>query len=114
MRQPMSAEVDMGTQGIEKFRARCCRANVLGVGISAIDLELASRLILQALRARNRGYICVTGAHGVIEAQYDSCFRNILNAAYLCTPDGMPIVWMCKLMGVRNVDRVYGPDLMLK
>ena len=95
-------------------RAPCARANVLGVGISAIDLPAAVHFVLQALQSKCRGYICVTGAHGVIEAQADRALRGILNRAYLCTPDGMPTVWMSRLMGYRNVRRVYGPDLMLE
>ena len=39
--------------------------------------------------------------------------RDIHNRALLCTPDGMPMVWMGKLHGHREMDRVYGPDLML-
>ena len=31
----------------------------------------------------------------------------------MVTPDGMPIVWISRLMGHRQVERVYGPDLML-
>jgi N-acetylglucosaminyldiphosphoundecaprenol N-acetyl-beta-D-mannosaminyltransferase len=31
----------------------------------------------------------------------------------MVTPDGMAIVWLLRLMGHRNVQRVYGPDLML-
>ena len=66
-----------------------------------------------AVRARRKGYICVTGVHGVMEAQTDENFRRILNGAFLCTPDGMPMVWMGKLHGHREMHRVYGPDLML-
>jgi N-acetylglucosaminyldiphosphoundecaprenol N-acetyl-beta-D-mannosaminyltransferase len=37
---------------------------------------------------------------------------NILNDSFLCTPDGMPMVWMGKIAKHREMDRVYGPDLM--
>lgn len=88
------------------------RVNVLGVGISVINLATARRLIEDALARRAKGYVCVTGVHGVTEAQADPAFRNILNAAFLCTPDGMPMVWMGRLQGRREIARVYGPDLM--
>ncbi len=65
------------------------------------------------MRARRKGYICVTGVHGVMEAQDDAAFKKILNDAFLCTPDGMPMVWAGKLAGHRDMRRVYGPDLML-
>lgn len=89
------------------------RANVLGVGVSAINLDMALRRIAQALESRTKGYICVTGVHGVSEAQRDPALRAILNRALLNTPDGMPMVWVGRLQGHRHMGRVYGPDLML-
>ncbi len=89
------------------------RANVLGVGVSAINLEIALARIARALETKTKGYICVTGVHGVSEAQSDPSFRTILNRAFLNTPDGMPMVWVGRWQGLREMDRVYGPDLML-
>ena len=89
------------------------RVNVLGVGLSVLNLESALAEIAAAVRDRRKGYICVTGVHGVMEAQDDPAFKKILNEAFLCTPDGMPMVWAGKLAGHREMRRVYGPDLML-
>ncbi len=89
------------------------RVNVLGVGISVLNLRSALAAIAGAVSARRKGYICVTGVHGVMEAQADEQFRSILNGAFLCTPDGMPMVWAGKLNGYQDMSRVYGPDLML-
>lgn len=89
------------------------RVNVLGVGISALNLQSALAEVAEAIRARRKGYICVTGVHGVMEAQSDEAFRTILNNAFLCTPDGMPMVWVGKMNGQSDMSRVYGPDLML-
>jgi N-acetylglucosaminyldiphosphoundecaprenol N-acetyl-beta-D-mannosaminyltransferase len=90
------------------------RVNVLGVGISVLNLRTALAAIIEAIESRRKGYICVTGVHGVMEAQEGRGFREILNGAYLCTPDGMPMVWAGKLKGHREMGRVYGPDLMLE
>jgi N-acetylglucosaminyldiphosphoundecaprenol N-acetyl-beta-D-mannosaminyltransferase len=89
------------------------RVNVLGVGISVLNLRTALDAIAAAVRDRRKGYVCVTGVHGVMEAQDDDAFKKILNGAFLCTPDGMPMVWAGKLAGHREMSRVYGPDLML-
>ena len=90
------------------------RVNVLGVGISVLNLRTAREAIAGAVQARRKGCICVTGVHGVMEAQADEAFKKILNGAFLCTPDGMPMVWAGKLNGQREMSRVYGPDLMLE
>jgi N-acetylglucosaminyldiphosphoundecaprenol N-acetyl-beta-D-mannosaminyltransferase len=89
------------------------RVNVLGIGISVLNLPTALDEIAAAIREKRKGYICVTGVHGVMEAQSDESFRKILNDAFLCTPDGMPMVWMGKIHGHSEMRRVYGPDLML-
>ena len=89
------------------------RVNVLGVGISVLNLPTALAAMAQALSERRKGYICVTGVHGVMEAQADPDFKAILNNALLCTPDGVPMVWAGKMNGFSEMDRVYGPDLLL-
>lgn len=89
------------------------KANVLGVGISAVDLASARRELFAAVRANQRGYVTLTGVHGVSEAQHDLAFADILNNALLTLPDGMPMVWIARLQGFADIARVYGPDLVL-
>ena len=89
------------------------RVNVLGVGVSAINPAVALARIARALKTKTKGYICVTGVHGVSEAQNDPAFRAILNRSFLNTPDGVPLVWVGRFQGFRGMARVYGPDLML-
>ena len=88
--------------------------NVLGVAMSAMDLHIATQAVIEACEARRKGYVCVTGVHGVTEAQDDPAFKKILNGAFLNTTDGMPLVWLGRRAVGRWVDRVYGPDLMLE
>lgn len=90
------------------------RYNVLGVQLSALHPELARQAILEAVAQRRKGYVCVTGVHGVMESQDDPALRDIHNRALLCTPDGMPMVWLAHWRGHHHVRRVYGPDLMLE
>ena len=99
---------------VPEYQDLAARVNVLGVAISALNLGLAEEFIGRALQERRRGYVCVTGVHGVSEAQSDEGFRRILNNSLLNTPDGMPMVWMGRLQGVKHMSRVYGPDLMLR
>ncbi len=93
----------------------CCgqRANVLGVGVSATNMREAVSRSIQLLERGGKGYICVTGVHGVMEAQLDPALRVIHNRAFLCVPDGMPTVWVGRLQRHRTMGRVYGPDFML-
>jgi N-acetylglucosaminyldiphosphoundecaprenol N-acetyl-beta-D-mannosaminyltransferase len=89
------------------------RVNILGVGVSAVNMATALAVLRRWIATRQCQYVCVTGVHGVMESQRDPSMKRIHNRAGLVTPDGMPLVWLSKLAGEREVDRVYGPDLML-
>jgi len=89
------------------------RVDVLGVGISAVDPDAALAEITHWLTNGVRHYVCVTGVHGVMEAQRDPELLRIHNDSGLTTPDGMPMVWAAHAAGAANVQRVYGPELML-
>jgi len=90
------------------------RANILGVGLTAINMKRATAQLVSAVQEGRRGYVCVSGVHGVMEAQRDGEFRRILNGALMNTPDGMPMSWVGWAQGYEQMDRVYGPDLMLE
>ena len=89
------------------------RVNILGVGVSAVNMELALRQTELLLDQGKQGYVCVTGVHGIMEAQSDAAFRDTLNRSFLTTPDGMPTVWLGRIHGFKHMNRVYGPDYML-
>src|SRR4051812_12140628 len=90
------------------------RVDVLGVGISAIDPDAALEEITRWITDGEQHYVCVTGVHGVMESQRDAELLRIHNESGLTTPDGMPMVWASHYAGAENVQRVYGPDLMLE
>jgi N-acetylglucosaminyldiphosphoundecaprenol N-acetyl-beta-D-mannosaminyltransferase len=89
------------------------KVNVLGIGISVLDQDRAREFLFDALLNGRRGYVTITGVHGVSEAQNNAALKDIFERALLVTPDGMPMVWMGKLQGHPSIRRVYGPDLML-
>ncbi len=92
----------------------CPRVNILGVGVSVLDMDDAVRRTNALLQADGKGYVCVTGVHGIIEAQSDPGYRAILNESFLTTPDGTPTVWIGRIGGWKNMRRVYGPEYMLR
>jgi len=89
------------------------KINVLGVGLSAVNLDQAVDSICQQILDRDRAYICLAPAHSVMDCYHDPQLREIFNRSAIVGPDGMSMVWLAKLSGHRHVRRVYGPDLML-
>jgi N-acetylglucosaminyldiphosphoundecaprenol N-acetyl-beta-D-mannosaminyltransferase len=87
-------------------------ADILGVRVSAINMSGAVDMANRWIATGQSGYVCVTGVHGVIEAQKDPELREILNHAVMNTPDGMPMSWIGRLQGLDDMDRVFGPDFM--
>ena len=88
------------------------RVNVLGVGISVVNMTIALNEIQRWIKNGARKYVCVRDAHGLILCQNDNLLREIHNSADMVTPDGMPLVWLLKIAGFGYAGRVYGPDIM--
>lgn len=85
---------------------------ILGVKISAIDMGDACSLIEEAILKRQKIYICVCPVSTIMECKRDEKVLMSVNSADLVTPDGMPMVWIGKINGHKNIRRVYGPELM--
>jgi UDP-N-acetyl-D-mannosaminuronic acid transferase (WecB/TagA/CpsF family) len=41
----------------------------------------------------------LTGVHGLMESRRDQRLRRVHNEAGMVTPDGMPLVWLLRLLG---------------
>ena len=89
-------------------------ADVLGVKVSAINMNFSVNLAAQWIERGQPGYVCVASVHGVMEAQRDPELLRIFNQAVINTPDGMPLTWIGRLQGFAHMDRVFGPDFMME
>jgi N-acetylglucosaminyldiphosphoundecaprenol N-acetyl-beta-D-mannosaminyltransferase len=110
----------------DKYRQRVCGAtsgastgprpcaDILGVQVDALDIERALARIELALNSRIKGYICMAGVHGIMEAQRQPAVHKAYRGSWMTLPDGMPTVWVGRLQGHQSIDRVTGPDLMLE
>jgi N-acetylglucosaminyldiphosphoundecaprenol N-acetyl-beta-D-mannosaminyltransferase len=86
--------------------------NILGVPVSVIDMTTALAFIDHWIEARRPQFVCLRDVHGVMACQDDPALLEIHRSAGLVAPDGMPLVWLGRLMGFRAIRRVSGPDLM--
>jgi N-acetylglucosaminyldiphosphoundecaprenol N-acetyl-beta-D-mannosaminyltransferase len=84
---------------------------IIDVRVDATTYQDAvTRIVAWASRGDSK-YVCVAAVNNVMEAHDDGQFRSVMNNADLVTPDGMPLVWGLRLLGLREATRVYGPDL---
>ena len=87
---------------------------LLGVRVHAVQIPDAVSQMQHWIEERQAcHYVAVTGMHGVMEAQHDPAFKQILNTADLVVSDGMPLVWAGRRYGCPMKRRVYGPELMM-
>lgn len=87
--------------------------HILGVRVDAVTYESATAQIIDWARTRESRYVCATSVHGIIESSQDEAFRGILNEADMITPDGMPLVFGLRRLGLGDATRVYGPNLTI-
>ena len=87
---------------------------VLGVRLDAVQIPDVVAQMEEWIREKAGCHsVAATGMHGIVEAQHDPEFKQILNATDLVVPDGMPLVWLGRRQGHLLRRRVYGPDLLL-
>ncbi len=110
MAEPMrrhEAGPETGTAAIPSFA-------LLGVRVNAVQIpgvvEQIERWIEDEIAGR---FVSAANTHVVMEAQHDASFKQIINSADLCVPDGMPLIWYARFRGHLLSRRAYGPELMI-
>ena len=86
--------------------------NILGMRVDNLTYSGITDRVLEMIGKGQRGTICVANVHMVMEGYDDPVFREMVNGANFVTADGMPLVWVQRLLGDREAQRVYGPQLM--
>jgi N-acetylglucosaminyldiphosphoundecaprenol N-acetyl-beta-D-mannosaminyltransferase len=86
--------------------------SVLGTRVDATSYEDASERVVQWAGEERSAYVCVAATHLIMEAHDSATLRYAVNSAALVTPDGRPLVWALKTLGVKDAYQVRGTDLM--
>jgi N-acetylglucosaminyldiphosphoundecaprenol N-acetyl-beta-D-mannosaminyltransferase len=91
----------------------CPSKYILATQVHATSYKDATSRIIIWARNKTSCYVVAANVHVVMTAYWQPAYKNIINGAAIATPDGMPLVWALRLLGVSKQPRVYGPDLML-
>lgn len=81
--------------------------------ISATNPEKAKEYITSKCLNGDGGYICVSNMRTVVYANKHEDYLHIMRDATMCLPDGVPLVWMARLWGIKEVCCTNGPDLFV-
>jgi N-acetylglucosaminyldiphosphoundecaprenol N-acetyl-beta-D-mannosaminyltransferase len=84
---------------------------VLGIPVDAIDMATVLRRIETAAAGVAPFLISTANLNFLVTSRSDEEFRASLLLSDLCTADGMPIVWIARLLGIPIKARVAGSDI---
>jgi N-acetylglucosaminyldiphosphoundecaprenol N-acetyl-beta-D-mannosaminyltransferase len=84
---------------------------ILGLPIDAIEIPTVLHRIRDAAAARAPFVISTPNLNFLVTSLKDGEFRETLLLSDLCPADGMPIVWIARLMGLPIRDRTAGSDV---
>lgn len=85
----------------------------MAIRVDATNYRAAADQIIDWAGRRESRYVCAAPVSTVMEAYDDLKLQDMINNADMVTPDGMPLVWSLRMLGLRHATRVYGPDLTL-
>jgi N-acetylglucosaminyldiphosphoundecaprenol N-acetyl-beta-D-mannosaminyltransferase len=111
---PLGCKIDVAARALEgRQPTDLAYFDVLGVRVNAVQIGPVIGRMQGWIRGRDGCHsIAATSMHGIVEAQHDPSFKEVLNATDLVVPDGMPLVWLGRRQGHSLSRRVYGPDLL--
>ena len=85
---------------------------ILGIPIDSIAMPVVMQRIDAAARKTAPYLISTPNLNFLVNSQTDLEFRESLLMSDLCPPDGMPIVWIARLLGLPIKQRTAGSDLI--
>jgi N-acetylglucosaminyldiphosphoundecaprenol N-acetyl-beta-D-mannosaminyltransferase len=87
---------------------------LLGVPFDAVDMPAALRRVRDAAAERASCFICTPNVNFLIGCHKDGRFRDSVVRSDLSIADGMPVVWIARLLGIPIRTRVSGSSLFEK
>jgi N-acetylglucosaminyldiphosphoundecaprenol N-acetyl-beta-D-mannosaminyltransferase len=83
---------------------------ILGTRIDRGSHAESARSAIQWASSFESRYLCFVPVYNVMRARSQPALQIAMNGADIVNPDGVPLVWALRLLGVSDAERVYGPD----
>jgi N-acetylglucosaminyldiphosphoundecaprenol N-acetyl-beta-D-mannosaminyltransferase len=87
---------------------------VAGVPVALINMDIACEEVRRRIAERLGGYVIFRDINGIVLANHDKQLLAAHRDAAFVAPDGMPLVWLGRRTGHKEMERVYGPDFLLE
>jgi N-acetylglucosaminyldiphosphoundecaprenol N-acetyl-beta-D-mannosaminyltransferase len=83
---------------------------LLGAAFDIIDMPTVLGRLKQAVHERSRLVLSTPNVNNIVTVQRNATYRDAVAGCELVVPDGMPLVWLARLLGIRT-RRIAGSDL---
>ncbi len=90
------------------------RVNILGLPVDRLSLSQTIEKIETFIASRKPHRLVVVNVAKIVKARQDADLKKVIETADLIRPDGVPVVWLSRLLGRKLPGRVNGTDLMEK
>ncbi|WP_417498658.1 WecB/TagA/CpsF family glycosyltransferase [Methylophaga sp.] len=84
---------------------------LMGLPFDFVSIAESAKLIEQAISSKKRCFLSTPNINFTIAAHEDDAFYQSVAVSDLSVIDGMPLVWLAKMMGLPVKERVAGSDL---
>lgn len=84
---------------------------VMGLPIDAMSMDEAVHVLQRARSSREKCFFSTPNLNFVMASQKQADFRESVCMSHLSLADGMPLVWVAKLLNIPIRERVSGSDL---
>ena len=88
------------------------RTKVIGVPISAVNMEESLRFVSLNLEKIKGEYICASNVHTTVMAHEDRQYMKVQSESILSIPDGKPLSIVGRMNGYPEMDKVTGTHFM--
>lgn len=84
---------------------------LLGLPVDAVDMAQAKKHVRVSAQKNTPCFLSTPNLNFLIACQKDAKFRDAVINSDLSIADGMPLVWLARLLGIPIAERVAGSDL---
>jgi len=107
--QPLAEGWGEGVRVVVDFNRRVFA--LLGLPVDALNLAGAVARVRDAALSSKPCFVSTPNLNFLVAAQSDAAFRDSVAHSDISLPDGMPLVWVARLLGLPIHERVAGADL---
>ena len=101
---------DQGCSSATPVINRTCWS-LLGLPFDQVDRDQALEIIEQAIASKTKCFLSTPNLNFIVQAQEDEAFLESVIYSDLVVADGMPVIWMAKLLDIPLRSRVAGSSL---